>query len=297
MVSTQVREKEMNIESIETFAANLENIKLIDSEAGTQVEYWFARDIMQHLGYVDWRNFSKAITRAQQACENSGNEIECHFQATTRQAPLGSGALRPIEDMKLTRYACYLIVQNGDPRKEEVALMQSYFALRTRQAELIEQRMSELIRLAGRKSLTAEESRLSKNIFERGVDGQGFGRIRSRGDAALFGRATAEMKRRLDLPNNRPLADKLHPINVTAKQLATQMTNWTVESKDLHGEFAISNEHVDNNKSIRASLQARGITPEELPAAEDIKKVQRRADRDQRMIERNGFTSLPETED
>lgn len=249
---------------------------VLHSVEENRVEYWFARDLMTLLGYVRWENFESAIERAKLACENSGIPVEDHFRDVTKMVPLGSGAQRSVSDCMLTRYACYLIAMNGDPRKEEIAFAQSYFAVQTRKFEIIEERVQYIERANARELLTASETRLSKNIYERGVDEQGFGRICSLGDKALFGIRTAEMKERLGMSQNRPLADFLPTLTIAAKNLATEMTNYNVEQKDLHGEQAITSEHVQNNGSVREMLGHRGIKPEELPPAEDIRKLERR---------------------
>ena len=276
----------MDKETITQYTTSLDTLTNKDDN---DVEFWHARELMKYMGYTKWENFTKVIQRAKSACENSGQPIDAHFRDTKRDVELGSGAIRSIDDVKLTRYACYLTAQNGDPRKEEVALLQSYFAVQTRTAELLEQRMGEILRIARRHALTAEEKQLSSLAYQRGVNERDFGMIRSRGDQALFGMSTTDMKLKLEAPKGQPLADRLHPIAVTAKQLATQMTNYGIQERDLHGTPAITREHVDNNKAVRKSLIDRGIAPEDLPAMEDIKRVERRAKRDEKRIEGTGF--------
>lgn len=253
-----------------------------------QIEVWFARDLQKVLGYARWENFQTAINRAVESCNTQGVNVDDHFREVTKMVKLGSGAEREVKDYMLTRYACYLIAQNGDPKKEEVAFAQSYFAVQTRRAELIEERINYIARLESRDRLRASEKQLSQNIYERGVDDKGFGRIRSKGDAVLFGGHTTEdMKRRLGVKDNRPLADFLPTLTIAAKNLATEMTNYNVESNDLYGENDITREHMQNNKSVRDMLGQRGIRPEELPPAEDIKKLERRVASEQKKIEKS----------
>jgi len=241
------------------------------------VEYWLARELQELLEYTQWRNFLNVIEKAKIACENSGNAVSDHFADVSKMVKIGSGAERKQEDFMLTRYACYLIAQNGDPKKEQIAFAQSYFAIQTRKQELLEERILLMERLHAREKLAATETELSKNIYERGVDNSGFARIRSKGDWAMFGGLnTSDMKRKLGIKENRPLADFLPTITITAKQLATEITNFNVKKNDLKGEGNITNEHVKNNKDVRALLGKSGIKPEELPAEEDIKKLERR---------------------
>ena len=261
----------------------------IESDDGKeQVEVWFARELQQQLGYARWENFQSAIGRAIDSCKSQNVSVDDHFRGVTKMVALGSGSVRDVQDFMLTRYACYLIAQNGDPKKEKVAFAQSYFAVQTRKAELIEERLALLSRLETRDRLRSSEKQLSQNIYERGVDDKGYGRIRSKGDAVLFGGHTTEdMKRRLGVKETRPLADFLPTLTIAAKNLATEMTNYNVEQKDLYGESPITQEHMQNNASVRKMLGERGIKPEELPAAEDIKKVERRVATEEKKIERS----------
>ena len=235
------------------------------------IEFWFARELQEPLGYTKWERFRDTIARAITSCETTGYDPDNHFRGVTKMVKLGSGAERAIEDFMLTRYACYLIAQNGDPRKEPIAFAQSYFAIQTRKQELIEDRMRLQARLDARDRLRESEKTLSQNIYERGVDDRGFGRIRSAGDAALFGKPAAAMKEQLDVRPGRPLADFLPTLTIAAKNLATEMTNHNTEEKDLYGETSITSEHVSNNRAVRSMLADRGIHPEDLPPSEDIK--------------------------
>lgn len=260
--------KKSDIENLKSIFDNISNIDLDED-----VEYWYARDIMKYLGYSRWENFELIVKKGMASCENAGVATFDHFRNVTKMVRLGSGAERPVTDYKLTRYACYLIAQNGDSRKEEIAFAQSYFAVQTRKIELIEERINYLQRDEARTKLKESEKQLSKNIFEREVDERGFGRIRSKGDQALFGGATTQdMKGKLGVKANRPLADFLPTLTITAKNLATEMTNYNVEEKDLYGESRITDEHVENNASVRNMLIERNIYPENLPAKEIIKR-------------------------
>ncbi len=241
------------------------------------VECWSARELQKLLGYSDWRNFIAVIEKARTACKSAGENDLDHFVEINKMVVLGSGSEREIEDFALTRYACYLVAQNGDSSKPAIAFAMTYFAVQTRKQEIIEQRLGEIDRLRAREKLTETERVLSGIIYERGVDNQGFGLIRSKGDQALFGGfSTGAMKKKLSVPASRTLADFLPTVTIKAKDLAMEMTNVNVVEKDLRGQDPIANEHVQNNLAVRRALGERGIKPELLPASEDLDKVKRK---------------------
>lgn len=250
------------------------------------VECWSARELQDILGYSQWRNFKNVIDKAQKSCEQAGEEAKNHFAEFSKMVEIGSGAQKPIEDIALTRYACYLIAQNGDATsKTEIAFAQTYFAVQTRKQEIIEKRLLDVARVTAREKLSQSEKKLSGIIFERGVDNKSFAIIRSKGDQALFGgRTTNDMKRILQVPINRPLADFLPTLTIKAKDFATELTSHNVVDKDLKGDAQITKEHIDNNLAVRKILQDRGVKPEQLPPSEDIKKVERRLESEEKKI-------------
>ena len=277
----------MDIRKINTYKSAFDAIsKSIEDDNGDTMEVWYARELQNVLGYARWENFVVAINRAIESCKTQNINIDDHFREVTKMISLAKGAQRKVKDFMLTRYACYLIAQNGDPKKEEIAFAQSYFAVQTRNAELIEERLQILSRLETRERLRNSEKQLSQNIYQRGVDDKGFGRIRSKGDTALFGGVnTEQMKKRLGVKSG-ALADHLPTLTIAAKNLATEMTNYNVEQKDLQGETPITTEHIQNNQSVRGMLLQRGIKPENLPPAEDIKKVERRVVKEEKQLEK-----------
>jgi len=275
----------MKKEIIQSLTKNFEEHSYTTEEG---IEFWFARDLQHLLGYAKWENFNKVITKAKIACEVSGNDISNHFPDIRKTIEMPKGASKEIDDFMLTRYACYLITQNGDPRKESIAFAQNYFAIQTRKYELIEQRIKDWERLQARQKLTYSEKELSELIFEQTGNDRNFGIIRSKGDQALFGgNNTKQMKDKLGIPQNRPLADFLPTITIKAKDFATEITVFNTKEKSFKSERQISAEHITNNRSVRKILLERGIKPEELPAEEDIKKLERRVKSDDKKLGKN----------
>lgn len=274
----------MKLEVIKALSSTFEDHSN-QSESG--IEFWFARDLQHLLGYSEWRNFLKVITKAKISCETSGNNVPDHFVEVNKMVNLGSGSQREIDDIMLTRFACYLVAQNGDPKKEAIAFAQNYFAIQTRKFEIIEQRIKDWERLQARQKLTLSEKELSELIYEKTGNDKDFGLIRSKGDFALFGKTTQQMKDKLGVPKNRALADFLPTITIKAKDFATEITIFNSKEKSLDTERQISAEHITNNRSVRKILLERGIKPEELPAEEDIKKLERRVNSETKKIGKN----------
>lgn len=286
----------MKIEVIKELTNKFESI----FHKADNVEFWFARELQELLGYSQWRNFQPVIEKAKIACRNAGQDVDDHFADARKMVSIGSETQREVEDIMLTRYACYLIAQNGDPRKEQIAFAMSYFAVQTRKQEVLEQRINDWERLQARDKLTLSEREFSGIIYERGVDSYGFARIRSKGDQALFGgNTTQDMKSKMGVPDGVALADFLPTITIKAKDFAIEITNFNIRRDDVHGEDDITNEHVKNNLDVRSVLSKSGIKPEQLPAETDTKKLKRKIESDSRNLLKGskGLKEISESKD
>lgn len=271
----------MTFDIVETLTSNFENAS---NKTEENIEFWLARDLQQLLGYREWRNFQNVLLKAKTACEVSGHDISDHFVDINKTIKMPKGATKEIEDIMLTRYACYLIAQNGDSKKEQIAFSQTYFAIQTRKAELIEQRLLDVERVEARHKLQYTEKELSKVIYEQTGGSQNFGIIRSKGDQALFNHTTSQMKIKYNIKESKPLADHMPTILLKAKDFATEITIHNAKTNQMTTENEISAEHITNNKAVRSTLLDRGITPENLAPQEDVKKVERKLNSDEKKV-------------
>ena len=246
------------------------------------VEFWLARDLQHLLGYEQWKNFKIVIDKARTACEVAKHNASNHFAGVGKTIKMPKGAEKAIDDFMLTRYACYLIAQNGDPRKEKIAFAQTYFAVQTRKLEIIQKRILETERISARRKLAGTEKELSGVIYEQTGSDRNFGMIRSKGDKALFGYTTEQMKNKWNVPKSRALADFAPTIVLKAKDFATEITIFNAKANQMQTEQEISGEHITNNESVRNTLIERGIRPENLSPNEDVKKVERKLQSDEK---------------
>lgn len=260
-------------QEIQQLLSSFESIKQISEE---WFEYWSARDLQKVLGYTEWRNFQGVIQKAEISCQEAWNFKHEHFVEANKPLTGGHWAVQNVTDYELSRYACYLVAQNGDSKKSEIAFAQAYFAVQTRKQEMIEQKLLDLERLRARKKLTITEKEFQELAFERWVDWPWIGRMRSKGDRVLFwGNTTSDMKKKLWV-KSWPLADVLPTVTLKAKDLATEVTNHNMKVKPLQWEHQITQEHVKNNEWVRKFLDDRGIVPENLPPEENLKKIERK---------------------
>ncbi|HFQ61776.1 MAG TPA: DNA damage-inducible protein D [Epsilonproteobacteria bacterium] len=268
-----------------------DNFESFSHKTEEGIEFWLARDLQQLLGYTKWDNFKNVLFKARTACETSGQSIIDHFADIGKMVQIGSGATKEIDDIMLTRYACYLIAQNGDSGKKEIAFAQTYFAVQTRKAELIEQKLLEYERVHAREKLKHTEKELSAVIYEQTGTDRNFGLIRSKGDTALFGRTTQQMKDRWGIAQKKPLADHMPTLLLKAKDFATEITIYNAKENNMRTEYEISHEHITNNKAVRDTLVSRGIKPENLSPEEDVKKVERKLISDEKkIVKKSGFS-------
>lgn len=274
----------MKKEIIQSLTKNFEEFANKTNEG---IEFWLARDLQNLLGYEKWSNFLNVVEKAKISCQTNKQEPSYHFADAGKTIEMPKTAVREVDDIMLTRYACYLVAQNGDPRKEEIAFAQTYFALQTRKAELIEQKILEHERVQARHKLAKTEKELSQVIFQQTGSDKNFALIRSKGDQALFSKTTAQMKDRWKIKADKPLADHMPTILLKAKDFATEITIFNAKENKMGNENQISNEHITNNKTVRETLISRGITPENLPPEDDIKKLERKLQGESKKISKN----------
>ncbi len=271
--------------ALDTIQKNLESIKRVSND-DHPMEFWSARDLMPMLGYTKWQKFTEVIERAKAACKLSGQNIDDHVTGAGKMIATGKGATRKIEDFFLTRYAFYLIAQNGDPRKPEIALAQTYFATQTRKQELLEQRDMESKRLDARAKLRETESKIESTVYERGIKYPvEFATFKNKHIEALYGGISAsQLKKIRKIPPKRSLADFDSHVELKAKDFALAMTDHNIKEKDIRGKEAMNTEVVKNSRETRQALLNRGIKPEHIKPEEDLKLVESRKNKEAKRI-------------